>query len=386
MTYRKFQADAIFDGKNLLPGSTVLVVDKNNRVEGMVQEADAGENIERMRGILCPGFVNAHCHLELSHLKGAIPSGTGMVNFLLQVIAQRQGDTAHIIEAARHALQNMYESGITAIGDICNSDLILPITKASPVKFYHFIEAMGFLPATAADRLAHYRKIYEHFAAIGPAAIVPHAPYSVSPALLQLINDTQSDHTLISIHHAESTAETGFLQSRESEFEKLYAAIGLNIDFYTPPGGSPAEAVLPYFHNKRILLVHNVTVGKQELKTIQQLSAQNHLDSFLCICANANLYIGNGLPNVDLLVKEIPDRLVLGTDSLASNHTLNMMDEVKTLATHFPSIPISTWLQMLTLNGAHALGLEETFGSFSTGKAPGIVLVDPENYRSVRIA
>ena len=87
--YRKFTADYIFNGYEILPGPVVLVSDATGTIIEIVDQQDAGDEVEKFRGLLTPGFTNAHCHLELSHLKGTIPEKTGLVSFVQQVMSNR---------------------------------------------------------------------------------------------------------------------------------------------------------------------------------------------------------------------------------------------------------------------------------------------------------
>ncbi len=103
MAYHKFNASQLFTGKEMLDENFVLIVQDSIMIETIVRVDEAGDDIEKLNGILCPGFINAHCHLELSHVKGLIPEHTGLVDFILQVISKRQTDTDQILEAAEKA-------------------------------------------------------------------------------------------------------------------------------------------------------------------------------------------------------------------------------------------------------------------------------------------
>ncbi|RYF81051.1 MAG: hypothetical protein EON98_12840, partial [Chitinophagaceae bacterium] len=100
--------------------------------------------------------------------------------------------------------------------------------------------------------------------------------------------------------------------------------------------------------------------------------------TFFCLCVNANQYIEGVMPPVELFRKN-GCRIVLGTDSLASNWSLSILDEMKTIRKHFPAIPLEEMLQWATINGANALGFDETLGSFENGKRPGVILLDGED-------
>ena len=119
-----------------------------------------------------------------------------------------------------------------------------------------------------------------------------------------------------------------------------------------------------------MILVHNVATGGEDLRVLPAGGPE----LYFCLCPNANLYIGGQLPDVDLLVRS-GCRIVIGTDSLASNHRLSVLEELKTLQRAFPSLDTTELLGWATGNGARALQMEEGLGSFSTGKKPGVVLL-----------
>src|SRR5690606_10066023 len=136
------QAEAIFDGKSLLSSENVLVVNENGKILEIRPIQKEDQNIQIFKGILAPGLVNTHCHLELSHMKNAIPKHTGMVDFLLSVVQFRKSDTSIIVEAAEKWATKMYQSGISLVGDICNTDIILQVLPNTKLKFYHFVESI----------------------------------------------------------------------------------------------------------------------------------------------------------------------------------------------------------------------------------------------------
>jgi cytosine/adenosine deaminase-related metal-dependent hydrolase len=149
------------------------------------------------------------------------------------------------------------------------------------------------------------------------------------------------------------------------------------IFLFQPSGKNSLQTVIPYFlRNQTLILVHNVTTTENDIN-ILKLSESSAPDSrlrtpdyYFCLCPNANLYIGNALPDLDVLMNSnIP--IVIGTDSLASNHQLSILEELKTLHLHFPKLNLLQLLQWATINGAKALQLEEMLGSFEKGKRPG---------------
>ena len=164
--YRKFSAQNIFTGQALLPQGNVLITDADGLVKEIIALKDAGDDIEFFEGLLCPGFINAHCHLELSHLKGFIPEKTGLVNFVFKVITKRHFAEEHILAAIETAENEMLNNGIVAVGDICNNTLTIPQKKKQRLQYHNFIEVSGFVPAFAQDRFDKARSILAAFQSI----------------------------------------------------------------------------------------------------------------------------------------------------------------------------------------------------------------------------
>ncbi len=374
MGYRKFRADYLFTGNGLLLKDKVLITGHDGRILSVVPAAEAGEGVEVFPGILSPGFVNCHCHLELSHMKGVIPERTGMTDFLLGVMQQRSFPHEQVQQAIADAEMAMWQQGVVAVGDICNTADTLVQKQSGRLRYHSFIETMGFIPATAALRFEAARKVYEQFVAAqgiaGTVSLAPHAPYSVSPELFRLITQYPGNR-LLTLHNQESSAEDDFIRSGNGELLRLYEAMGLDISFYSPYGTDSIQACLPYFlPAQSVLLVHNVLTNASDLELI----AASPVDVHFCLCPNANEYIGNGLPDIDLF-RRYAVNIVTGTDSLASNHQLSILEELKTIRKYYPAIDKYELLQWATLNGAKALGMEKQLGSFEEGKTPGVLLI-----------
>lgn len=378
MNYRKFQADHLFTGYEWLSNDSVLITSTEGEIVDIVPAQTAGEGVTRFAGILSPGFVNCHCHLELSHMKGVIPENTGMVDFLVSVIQQRGFDAAIIKKAIEEAENSMVQNGIVAVGDICNTANTVEQKKAGRLLYHNFIETMGFVEATAMQRFEASRAVYDQFARLyrTPAesnSIVPHAPYSVSAALFQLITRFPGNH-LLSIHSQESTAEREFIEKGAGDLRRLYQALGIDISFYKPAEQTSLASWLPNFlPTQSLILVHNTNTNKEDLEFIAHCKLPI-ANLYFCLCPNANEYIGNPLPDIDLL-RSYNAAIVVGTDSLASNHQLSILAELQTISRHFPHLEKRELLQWATLNGAKALELDAVVGSFETGKRPGVVVI-----------
>ena len=366
----------------------VVVTDANGTVQDLVAETEAGDDVQELDGILSPGFVNTHCHIELSHMKAVIPQHTGLVEFVRQIILTRESiaagaspeeqfekllDLKH--EAMSLAVDELLKGGTVAVGDICNTTDSIELKTNSKLYWHNFIEVSGFVDAVAPKRLAAAESIHALFSSRYPHygnSISPHSPYSVSRTLFSLLNEKTSGEVL-SIHNQEALAENELYLDKSGAFLKLYADLGIVIDSFEPTGQSSLRSWLPYFdQQQKIISVHNSFTSEDDLRFLKSNLSNKVL--FFCLCINANLYIENTLPPIELLLKN-ECKIVLGTDSYASNQQLNMLHEIKSIRTHLPQIELATVLQWATLNGAEALGIDDRFGSFDKGKKPGLVLI-----------
>ncbi len=144
MSYRKFRADHLFTGSQWLDDQHVLIATKQGKIEDIVPLTEAGDDVQSLEGILSPAFINCHCHLELSHLKGLIPEKTGMIDFLLGVMTKRIISPEEVFQAIADAEQSMLQNGIVAVGDICNTPLTVKKKQEGRMYYHNFIESMGF--------------------------------------------------------------------------------------------------------------------------------------------------------------------------------------------------------------------------------------------------
>ena len=361
-----------------MPEGHVLITDTTGVVAGIVPLQDAGDDIEYCNGILNPGFINAHCHLELSHLKGLIPEKTGLVEFVFKIITERYFAEEQILAAIEIAEGEMLQNGIVAVGDICNNTLTVTQKKKQRLRYHNFIEVSGFVPALAKDRFDKSGVILNGYLSEVNAqcsTLSPHAPYSVSPELFEMINKATANN-LVTIHNQETLAEEDFIKDKTGDFLKLYEKLGIDISFFKPSGKSSLQTWLPLLNNNQsVILVHNVTTTKEDIEFAKVSAFNFPFSAFFCLCPNANLYITNTLPNINMLM-EPGCNIVLGTDSLASNHQLNIWEEIKTLHRNFPFLKLEAMLQWATINGAKALQMDSMLGSFEKGKKPGVVLIE----------
>jgi cytosine/adenosine deaminase-related metal-dependent hydrolase len=370
--YQKFQATQIFTGTELLQDQLVLITTKEGTIEGIVGIEDAGDDIQSFDGILSPGFVNAHCHLELSHMKGMIPAHTGLQEFVKQIVSLRQVDPEAIQAAIIAAEQEMYANGIVAVGDISNTLDTLAQKAKHLLAYYTFVELYDLDPTRAENKLnagLEMQKVFEQNCI--RASLVPHAPYSVTNQLWKLISAHFGAHT-ISMHNQETPDENEFFKNKTGSFLGMYERTKVSLDLFEPTGLSSLQSVLPIFKNANTsILVHNSFTNAEDINAVKKQMP----NSFWCLCPNANQYIEQTMPPIELL-RANSANIIVGTDSYASNWSLNILDELKTIQKHNAQIPLEEMLGWATINGARALQMSKHLGSFEKGKQPGVVVIE----------
>ena len=353
--------------------------------------------LEHFEGIICPGFINTHCHLELSHMRSKIGERVGMTNFIKAILGTRADFTEEQIQQAIAAAEaEMIKNGIVAVGDISNNNSTFR-QKAKGNLFYHtFIEVFSMDPAKANDLFENGKKLCAELKALSsfnfklPASITPHAPYTMSKELLELINDHAAENeSILSIHNQESEGESEFFISNSGVMFETFKDMGLNTAFMRKTGQNALRSTLPHLDKApKLLLVHNTFTSREDLKWAKEETERRNRESneytaqstkiktqhlYWCSCPNANLYIENKLPDYSaFLEEEVP--VTIGTDSLASNWSLSVLDELKTISKHHPEISLQTLLTWATKNGAEFLGLDQ-LGSIEKGKKPGLNLL-----------
>ena len=383
MAFRKFKADQLFDGYHLHGNDKVLITDETGKVQEIVSISEAGGDVQTLSGILSPGLINCHCHLELSHLKNVIPPHTGLIEFLCSVVTKRDFHREVIHHEMIKAEKEMYDNGIVAVGDIGNTADTVEVKSKSKIRWQNFVEVLGFTDEKADENIQHFKKVANQFetdhgpwSMVHRTSLVPHAPYSISPKTFKLINELTKDQ-IISIHNQEHPAEDVLYKTGNGDYLKLFKIFGINQSPFPVTGLSSIRSVLPHFNNgQTIFLIHNTFMPEEDVVFAKEYADTNELELVWCLCVNANLYIENKVPPIEMLM-EHNCPIVLGTDSYSSNWQLSIAKEIQSIKNNFPSLSLETILQWATINGARALQWDNELGSFEKGKKPGLVIIDP---------
>jgi aminodeoxyfutalosine deaminase len=368
-----------------------LVTDENGTIEDIIPEDESGDDVQELEGILAPGLINCHCHLELSHLKNVIPPHTGLIEFLCSVVTKRDFSPDILQQAIIEAEKEMYDNGIVAVGDIGNTADTADIKRKSKIRWQNFVEVLGFTDEKAEENITHYKKIADRFYSVQDSwlmdhrtSLVPHAPYSISPKTFQLINQLTAGQ-IISLHNQEHPAEDDLYKTGGGEYLRFFKIFGMDQSPFPVTGKSSIRSILPYFNNgQTIFLIHNTFMPEDDVIWANEYAAANGLKLVYCLCVNANLYIENKVPPIDMLIKH-NCHIVLGTDSYSSNWQLSIAKEMEAIKKHFPHIPEETIFQWATFNGAKALQWQNELGSFEKGKKPGIALINANFSSSIKL-
>jgi cytosine/adenosine deaminase-related metal-dependent hydrolase len=372
----KYTADRIYPVSSEPLENTVIILDDAGKIlalEPMDQHDPA--SVARLNGVLTPGFVNTHCHLELSHMKGKVDTGTGLIPFITGVVTKRNAEAEEIAEAIKNAEQEMLDGGIVALGDISNAPDTFAVKSKGRMRYHTFLELFDFLQDAGAEKtFSDGLKVFEQLnhAHGSTATLVPHAPYSVSKTLFQKINAFNAYSGItVSIHNQETPPEQELFLEKKGGFLDFYGKFGISLDAFEATGKPSIYYALEQMNPAlRTLFVHNTLTTRQDIEAAQAWSDY----VYWATCPNANLYIENRLPDYAAFLSS-GARVTIGTDSLTSNWQLSILEEMKTIARYQSYVPFETLLRWATLNGAEALGFSDTLGSLEPGKTPGLLLI-----------
>ena len=335
------------------------------------------ETEEILDGALVPGFVNAHCHVELSHLFGKFYKGSGMAGFIDQINALRDWAGRDVkAQLVQEWMDKMWNDGVTAMADISNDDASFDVKASHKMYTRTFLEVFGSEPqmcegvmndVTELNRIADSKGI--------DAAPTPHSCYTMSPQLLSASAAAGLEKGYISYHSQESQEEEDLLLSGSGAMYENRVRNGMS----TPP--VTGESSLKYFiqrladaapapYDQHILLVHNVCLQQDDIDAAKEVMK----NVYWAVCPLSNIFIHNALPPIPLM-RENGLAIAVGTDSLSSNDDLSVIKEIACLHENFPEVPMGEIFTWASLNGARFLSKEEVFGTLTAGKKPGIVLV-----------
>ncbi len=341
-------------------------------------ECDPSKEKVFFKGALVPGFVNSHCHVELSYMWKLFRKGTGMAGFIDQINALR--DTKPLeekVDDIRHWMDLMWRRGVSAMADISNCDDSFAVKKDSPMYTRTFLEVFGTEPEDCASVMEGVLKLKAKADVLGlDSTPTPHACYTMSPELVTAVSREGLKTGFLSFHSEETPEEEEMIRCGSGPMWENRKAAGMSV----PP--VTGQSSLMYFldrlkeahpapYDENVLLVHEVCMDQEGIDAVKKV--MNH--PFVALCPCSNIFIHNALPPVNLMRRN-GLKLTVGTDSLSSNDDLDMVRELYCLQGHVDGLTLGELLTWACRNGAEFLGKENTFGTLEIGKRPGIVFID----------
>jgi len=380
---RTLSADYIYSHEKGFIPKGILQIDDSGRVfklietHGNLQETGS---LEYYNGILIPGFVNAHCHLELSHMKHVLTPGNKLHGFVDEILEKRF-TPENLSDILERADLEMRSEGIVAVGDISNTADGFETKKKSTIKYHSFIELFSNNDKNIPMLTEQAKKVYRELGELS-GNYTPHASYTVSDKLFDEINALNAKHPhIISIHNQETAGEDELFLKQSGPLYETLKGKGFNYQNFHFTGKNALETTLPKLpSDKNILLIHNTFTRASDIDF-----AENYSDSvFWVFCPASNLYIEEQLPNIPLFFEK-GVKTCIGTDSYASNDKLSVLHELKIMRKHFPEISLKALLDSASINGAEALNIQDKYGSLTVGKRPGINLLTNVDYKQMQL-
>ena len=343
----------------------------------IVALGECAEGEEVQSGALVPGFVNGHCHVELSHLHKKFRKGTGMAGFIDQINELRDWAGNDVkARLVQEWMDKMWNDGVSAMADISNDESSFEVKKAHKMYTRTFLEVFGSEPEMCDDVMAGVKALNAEADEVGiDAAPTPHSCYTMSPQLLSASAGAGLERGFISYHSQESQEEEDLLLTGTGAMYENRKRSGMS----TPP--VTGESSLKYFierlaaarkapYDEHILLVHNVCLAQDDIDAAKKVMK----NVYWAVCPLSNIFIHNALPPIPLML-ENGLAVIVGTDSLSSNDDLDMVKELCCLHENFPQVPMTQLLEWACLNGAKFLKKDDVLGTLSVGKKPGLVLI-----------
>ncbi len=328
-------------------------------IEREVSDLDSRAGVERYNGLLLPGMVNCHCHLEYSYVKGMISRNGGLPKFIETIIDikfNRPIEEDFKFEMAVAADKAMFENGIQAVGDHSNYEYPTPIKSASPIYYHSFLEMLEEegVPAVDSFKVGVERIGLQKSAGV-VSTVSPHATYTLNDEFINMIG-SEDNKGILSIHFKESVVLGG-----EDERPRVFNAISPNRD--------------------GLLLIHSIYASSDDIDA----AVERYGDKVTVVpCPLSNIYIEERLPDLDMF-RNKGIRIALGTDGLSSNDILSILEEIKCVSKNYPNYPLIDIINWATINGAIALGISDWAGSIEVGKRPGLVLAEGVDFANEKL-
>jgi cytosine/adenosine deaminase-related metal-dependent hydrolase len=379
---RAVHADAVIPGDAAPIHDGAVVVGSRGEIVEVGSAADvlprhAGVAVERVRGAVLPGLVNAHTHLELSALRGQVPGGAGFVPWVEHMIGVRaEGQPEDDAAAIDQAIDELEAAGTVAVGEVTNTLAAVRGLARRGFVGCVFHEVFGVEREPLEQRVAALPAMLEERVGEWPSADLAYAPsphtlYTTHHEVVRRLAQAARDGGVrVSLHIAEHAAERRYLEQGDGPVAAWYESrLKLRRDRLEWPGKSSvffADAIGAL--GPHVVAVHLTDARPDELELVARRGSP------VVLCPRSNLYIETKLPPL-VALRAAGVAPALGTDSLASNASLDVLAEARALADRFPSVPARELVAMATYNGARALGRADV-GRIAHGARPGLVAID----------
>lgn len=352
--------------------------DSDGTVTSVGECPDPGRENAFVKGAVVPGFVNTHCHLELSYLWKSFRKGTGMAGFIDQINEMRDNKSLdEKLHDISHWMKVMWDRGVSAMADISNCADTFAIKKAFPMYTRTFLEVFGTEPQDCASVMENVLRLKAVADGYGlDAAPIPHACYTMSPELVTAVSAEGLKSGFLSFHSEETEEEEDMLKYGRGAMWDNRKAAGMSVPPVTGKSSllyfiDRLEKAHPAPFDEHILLVHEVCMDQEGIDAVRKV--MNH--PFVALCPQSNIFIHNSLPPVPLMRRN-GLKITVGTDSLSSNDDLDIVRELYCLQNAFPEIGLNELLIWACLNGAEFLSKENEYGRIAVGMKPGLVAVE----------
>jgi len=339
------------------------------------------DSIDYGHAVICPGFVNAHTHLELTSLKGQVPPSTDFTAWLMrlvELIRTELSSKKQLQASAQSGVEQSFAAGVTCVGDITRApDWIRPILAQSNICGISFGEiiATGKLRDQYHDKLLASISPFVQASRLQPG-ISPHAPYTVEPKALRACAEKSTALNLpLCVHLAETLAESQFTHHRTGPLQQYLADLGVwddEVETLSLPPIDLAQAT--GLLNERTVIAHANYVSDADIKILTTSKAS------VAYCPRTHEAFGHQPHRYKDMLKAGVN-VAIGTDSLASNPSLSVLEELKLLRQRDDINP-QTLMELGTINGAKALGLANQVGSLTLGKSADIAVIPLPSYRN----
>ena len=379
MSVRILHADHVLPGDAPPIADGAVVVDGQGTILDVgsapsVLPRHAGAEVIRVRGVVLPGLVNAHTHLELSAMRGKCAGGRGFIRWVDSLIAQRHEVHAdEEAEALAAAIDELVRAGTVAVGEVTNSLAAVRPLAERGIAGCIFHEVFGQDRGAVLRRVEGLRAELDERLPSWPTrdltyAPAPHTLYTTHEDAVRALLESASKHGApTSLHLAEHAPERRAIESGDGPVPEW---------LFVRAKQRPAWPMLPLFEYAErvgalapsVLLVHLVEARADELARVAERGAP------VVLCPRSNLHIEMKLPPL-LAVRASGIDAALGTDSLASSASLDVLAESKALADRFPGVPAWELVRMATWNGARALGRPD-LGRLARGARPGVLAIE----------